>query len=219
MVGKVFKVKGIKEVINNKKGNAGIILILTIVILMAIDLAFGIMEISLNVMALNEVKDIIRNVAPHAVRKGINVNAHKNEVLEEGDGYYDKNVAKEYFVEQVSKSIDKMNFRSKIKTPTSQIKDDLRNYTEFKKGNGQWANTWSELDGEGNKKSVDYVIVSTVLRLELENNHAERAVREVNKVFNVSTDTGEQKEVSVNLTVSENGLAAFLKVEMKVVLT
>lgn len=219
MVGMEFKMKRIYNYVNNKKGSSAIVLVLAIFIMIVIDMVFGITETSLDVMTINEVKDIIMNVAPIAAREGINEEAHKNETLNEGLGTYDSIKAKNYFKKEIVEGIENMNFRSKIKSSRAQIEDSLERYTEIKQSKGTWANTWSNLDSSGNKKEVDYVIVSTVLPLELKNNYSKVDIKSVNKAFNISNERGEKKEINVELKLSENGLAVFLKVEMKVVLT
>lgn len=205
----------IKQLVNNKRGNAGIAFIIMILLMLGIEMVFGVMETSLSVMTVNEVKDIIENVSPIAVREGINENEHMNEKIIE---FFSVDDAKEYFVEQVSTEIERMNFRKRILTSASEIKDKLDANTRIVTNSGAWVNTWNTLDSDGNKKSMDYVIISTILPLELENKYTAIDAQKIEKQFTVSDESGRGTTVTVHVDVTENGLGVFIKFEMKVVL-
>lgn len=209
----------IKSLISNKKGNIGLIYVVLIFVLMCINMVLGIMETSLSISTVNEVKDILENIAPSAARQGIDEDAHKNETIEKS---YDVNKAKQYFVNEVADSIDGMSFRERIKTPKYQIKQFLETYTSIKTGNGTWVNTWgdgysagSNVDG---RKELDYVIVSTVLPLELKSGNGTVDAQKVEDQFNLSDANGISSPVKVEITVEKNSIGAFIKFEMKIVL-
>lgn len=205
----------IKQLVKNKRGNAGMAFIIMILITLGIEMVFGVMETSLSVMTVNEIKDIIENVSPIAVREGINENEHMNEGIIELFSVRD---AEEHFVEQVSAEIERMNFRNRILTGASEIKTSLLKNTRIIANKGEWVNTWNELDSDGRKKSMDYVIISTILPLELENRYTTIDAQKIEKQFTVSDDNGRGTTTTVDVDVTENGLGVFIKFEMKVVL-
>ena len=208
----------IKSLVKNKKGNVGMIYVVLIFILMCVNMVFGIMETSLSIATVNEVKDILENIAPSAARRGIDENAHKNEMIETS---YKTEEAKEYFIKEVSDSIGKMSFGGRVKTSKSKIKEYLKKYTSIKPGKGKWVNTWGE--GYTNatndtRKELDYVIVSTILPLELKHGNGSVDVQKIEDQFNVSDKNGVSSPIKVEITVDKNSLGVFIKFEMKIVL-
>lgn len=211
--------KYLKSLVTNKKGNIGMIYVILMFVLICVNMVFGIMETSLSISTVNEVKDILENIAPSAARKGIDENAHKNEMIETR---YKSDVAKQYFIREVADSIDNMAFRGRIKTSKQQIKQYLDQYTTVKPGKGKWVNTWGEGYSSGvvqdNRKEIDYVIVSTVLPLELKNGNGTVDVQRIEDQFNISDKNGVSSPLKVEITVGKNSLGVFIKFEMKIVL-
>lgn len=211
--------KYIRSLITNKKGNIGMIYVVLLFIIMCVNMVFGMMETNLSIATVNEVKDILESIAPSAARKGVDENAHKNEMIETG---YQTELAKKYFIDEVAESIENMSFRGRIKTSKLKIKENLEKYTSIKAGKGKWVNTWGEGYATGaiqdNRKELDYVIVSTVLPLELKNGNGTIDAQKVEDQFNVSDVNGVKSPLKVEITVGENSVGAFIKFEMKVVL-
>lgn len=208
----------IKPLINNKKGNIGMVYVILLLVLMCVNVVLGMMETSLSISTVNEVKDILESIASSAVRVGIDENAHRNEVIE---ALYDEASAKQYFIDEVADSIEDMVFRGRIRTSKNQIKSYLENYTFINPNKGKWVNTWGDGyiadSGSDNRKELDYVIVSTVLPLELKGGNSVNE-QKIENQFNVSDKNGVSSPINVEITVNRNGLGVFIKFEMKVVL-
>ena len=181
----------------DQRGSAGFLLIIVIFILIVIDMALGISETSLNIMVLNEVTDIIENAMPVSIRKGVSKEEHKNESIRTR---YAKTEILNDFVDTVSRSIEKINFRGNV---------------DF--------NTWVEGSTSSDKKEIDYIIMSTVLPLELENKYAKVDTDRIEKTFNVMSQSDSlddvRKRITVDVDISGKGLGTFIIVEMKIILS
>ena len=205
----------IGELVNNKRGNVAFTFVIFIFVLTCINLAFGIMETSLSVATVNELKDILEASAPVAARYGIDEEALKNETIER---LYDKEAATNEFIDLVSRGIEDMSFRSRVLTSSSDIKASLNKFTRIMPSKGIWANTWGGQSESGDKKEIDYVIVSTVLPIELRNNYASTSADKIEKQFNVSNSNGYTSQMNVSVDVEKGGMGAFIKFEMKIIL-
>lgn len=204
----------------DQRGSAGFLLIIVIFILIVIDMALGISETSLNIMVLNEVTDIIENAMPVSIRKGVSKEEHKNESIRTR---YDKTEILNDFVDTVSRSIEKINFRGKILTSSADIKQELRDNTQIKGSANVAFNTWVEGSTSSDKKEIDYIIMSTVLPLELENKYAKVDTDRIEKTFNVMSQSDSlddvRKRITVDVDISGKGLGTFIIVEMKIILS
>lgn len=220
--------KKIKSLLMNKKGNVGLNLVLTIFMLIVLYMMLGGMETNISVITVNEVKDILATAAPYAIRAGINEDAHKNEtllykydeepiILKNDPNRYD---VKGLFIKTVLDSLDTATFRERLVYDRDTLYSKLNSYTTIQTGSERWVNSWSKVEDESERKNVDFIILSTVLPIELKNIVTTSDINEIQEQFDQTNANGaiDEGKINVSFKLTENGIGAFIRFEMRVVL-
>lgn len=220
--------KNIMKILKEEKGNAGFVFVLLIFMLLTMYMMLGGMETNISVMTVNEIKDILQTVTPYAIRKGINEDAHKNETLLYK---YDQNPikipgdsasynVKSLFIKRVLDCLEESTFKSRIVYDRAVLKSKLEQYTTIKTGSDRWVNSWSKVENANERKKVDFVILSTVIPIEIKSVITTSSVKTIEDKFNRTNELGDIEEGSmkVNFNLTQDGIGAFIRFEMRVVL-
>ena len=216
------------KILKEEKGNVEFVFVLLMFMLIGLYMMLGGMETNISVMTVNEIKDILQTVTPYAIRKGINKDAHKNETLLYR---YDEDPiklpndtrlynVKSLFIKKVLDSLEDATFKSRIVYDRSVLESKLQEYTTIKTGSERWVNSWSKLNDENERKKVDFVILSTVLPIEIKSVITTSSVSTIQDQFNRTNELGkiEEGDIKVSFDLTQNGIGAFIRFEMRVVL-